>query len=456
MDSTTASSTTVENGAPRSTAEAIEAQPTGIAFTFRALRSRNYKLFFFGQGVSLIGTWLTTTATSWRGFRLAQSSGLGDAAAALGLGRFAGQIPLFLLAPLAGVMVDRWDRHKVLVVAQSLALLQSAALAVLALRHVITIPQVLWLNVFQGIVNAFDAPARQSFVVDMVERRDDLPNAIALNSTLFNLARLVGPAVAGVLIAAFGEGICFSIDAVSYLAVIIALLMMTVPARIKRENGKHPLRELKEGFVYAFGFQPSRHLLLLAGLVSLAVAGYQTLLPMFSEILAPHSSMDWQAKLYGILGTSVGIGALCGAIYLASRRSVLGLGRIIAARVMWLALPLAALGGLGMIVSFAAGNTVLQAIISDQMRGRVMSFYIMAVMGTAPVGSILAGGVAARIGAPHTVMVCGAVSIAAAVLFAMQLRRIREIVRPIYREKGIIPEMAKGLADANRLTTAED
>jgi MFS family permease len=464
MDSTTTTTTSLND-------QAVEAPLTGLAFTFRALRSRNYRLFFFGQGVSLIGSWLTTTATSWLVFRLAQSSGVIDAAAALGVVRFAGQIPLFVLAPLAGVLVDRWDRHKVLVVAQVLAMLQSAALAYLALAHRITIPQVLWLNVFQGIVNAFDAPARQSFVVEMVSRRDDLPNAIALNSTLFNLARLLGPAIAGVLIAGFGEGMCFAIDAVSYFAVIVALLMMTVPARMVRENHKHPLRELKEGFLYAFGFAPSRFLLLLAGLVSLAVSAYQTLLPLFTEILAPHATMEHQAKLFGVLGTSIGIGALAGAIYLASRRSVVGLGRVIAiasvllgmsmiafgaARTMWLAVPLAAIGGLGMIISFAAGNTVLQAIISDEMRGRVMSFYIMAVMGTAPLGSILAGALAAKVGAPRTVMLSGAVSVAAAILFAMQLKRIRAIVRPIYRQKGIIPEMAKGIADANRLTTAAE
>src|SRR4051812_47840045 len=237
---------------------AAGAEAGGLAFMLRALRYRNYRLFFAGQGVSLIGSWLTTTATSWLVYRLAQGNPLLKAATVLGVVRFAAQIPTFLVAPLAGVLVDRWDRHRVIIVTQILSLLQSAALAFLALTHRITIPQVVVLNFFQGFVNAFDAPARQAFVVEMIERREDLPNAIALNSSMFNGARLFGPAVAGLLIAAFSEGVCFAIDAVSYLFVLIALLMMHVNRDAKPTPRKHPMRELYEGFKYAFGFPPVR------------------------------------------------------------------------------------------------------------------------------------------------------------------------------------------------------
>lgn len=429
----------------------------------RALRYRNYRLFFSGQGLSLIGTWLTTTATSWLVYRLASGSVVYKAATMLGVVRFAGQIPMFLFAPFAGVMVDRWNRHRVIVATQFLSMLQSAALAVLALGHWITIPQVIALNVFQGLVNAFDAPARQAFVVDLVERREDLSNAIALNSSMFHGARLIGPAVAGIIIAALSEGVCFAIDAVSYLAVIIALLMMIVPRTKALSTHEHPLRQLHSGIKYTFGFAPVRSVLLLAAFMSLTVSAFQTLIPIFATDLAPKAH---GAAIFGFLSAAGGLGALGGAIYLASRRSVVGLGRIIAmagvllgaamiafaiTHMLWLAILMAIIGGCGMTITFAASNTILQALVEDSMRGRLMSFFIMAVMGTAPMGSLIAGITAIRIGEVRTIVFAGIFSVLAALLFMVKLPALRKEVRPIYVKKGILPEVAVGLQQENRI-----
>jgi len=437
-------------------------ESAGLKFVLRALRYRNYRLFFLGQGVSLIGSWLTTTATSWLVYRLAQGNPVVKAATVLGVVRFAAQIPTFLLAPIAGVLVDRWDRHRVIVATQVFSMIQSALLAWLALSGRITITHVIILNAFQGLVNAFDAPARQAFVVEMIERREDLSNAIALNSSMFNGARLLGPAIAGLLIAATSEGVCFLIDAISYFAVIVALLMMHVTHGAKANQRKHPLHELKEGFLYAFGFPPVRAILLLGALMSIAVSAFQTLMPLFVPILA---GPEHGARVFGFLGTAVGVGALAGAIYLASRRSVVGLGRIMAlagfllgGSIAWfamthslsLALVLAAISGLGSIISFAAGNTMLQALVDDNMRGRLMAFYIMAVMGTAPLGSIIGGWVATpeRLGVARTIELAGALCVLTSSLFMLKLPMLRKLVRPIYVRKGIIPEVATGLAQA--------
>ena len=418
------------------TAPETEAAPAGgLGFMLRALQYRNYRLFFVGQGVSLIGSWLTTTATSWLVYRLASGNPLVKAATVLGIVRFSAQIPTFLVAPLAGVLVDRMDRHRVIVITQVLSLLQSATLAWLALSHRITIFDVIVLNAFQGFVNAFDAPARQAYVVEMIERREDLPNAIALNSSMFNGARLIGPAVAGLLIAATSEGVCFLIDAISYFAVIVALLMMQVKRSEQPIKRKHPLHELYEGFKYAFGFPPVRAILLLGALMSISVSAFQTLMPLFVPVLAPQSH---GATIFGFLGAAVGVGALAGAIYLASRRTVVGLGRIMAlsgfllgGSMAWfavthslaLALVLAAISGIGSIISFAAGNTMLQALVDDHMRGRLMAFYIMSVMGTAPLGSLVGGWLATPevLGVSRTVELAGALSIVTSLWFMLNL-----------------------------------
>ncbi|PYQ42577.1 MAG: MFS transporter [Acidobacteria bacterium] len=421
----------------------------------RALAHRNYRLFFAGQGVSLVGTWITRVATSWLVYRLTGS------AAVLGIVGFAGQIPTFLLAPLAGVWVDRWTRYRVLVVTQVLSMMQSFALAGLALSGTITVTRILLLSAFQGVINAFDTPARQAFVVEMVEDRADLPNAIALNSSMVNGARLLGPSVAGVLIAVAGEGWCFLLDGVSYLAVIMSLMMMRLAGAAPRGREKRVLLELRDGLRYAFGFAPIRSVLLLITLISVMGMPYTVLMPLIADQVlhgGPHT--------LGFLMGATGVGALGGAVYLASRRSVLGLGRVIAAsamlfgcgliafslsRTLALSLVLMVVTGTGFMVQLASSNTVIQTIVREDMRGRVMAFYTMAFMGTAPFGSLLAGGLAARVGAPRTILLGGGVCILGGVAFSRQLPRLRELVVPIYVERGILPEIAAGLSDAAAL-----
>ncbi|HJQ32366.1 MAG TPA: MFS transporter [Pyrinomonadaceae bacterium] len=428
---------------------------SGVAFMLRALGHRNYRLFFSGQSVSLVGTWMTRIATSWLVYRLTGSAML------LGVVGFAGQIPSFLLAPFAGVLVDRWNRHRLLVATQVLAMLQSLALAVLALTGRINIHHVIWLSVFQGLINAFDMPARQAFVVEMVERREDLPNAIALNSSMVNASRLLGPSLGGVVIAAVGEGWCFMIDAVSYVAVIASLLLMkVVPREMKGAREANVLGQLREGFSYAARFAPIRKVLLLLALVSLVGMPYTVLMPVFADEV-----LRGGPNTLGLLMAASGVGALVGAMFLAARRSVLGLGKYIPlmaaafgaglvafsfSRVLWLSLVLMVVTGLGFMVQMAASNTLLQTIVDEDKRGRVMSFYTMAFMGTAPFGSLLAGGVAERIGAPLTLLFGGLGCVVGALWFALALPALRRDVRPIYERIGILPEVAASIH-----TTAE-
>jgi MFS family permease len=436
---------------------AAERASAGGVRMLRALGHRNYQLFFGGQSISLVGTWMTRIATSWLVYRLTGSALL------LGIVGFAGQIPSFLLAPFAGVLVDRWDRHRLLVWTQVLALVQSLALAVLALTRVINIRHVIWLSVFQGLINAFDMPARQAFLVEMIEKREDLPNAIALNSSMVNAARLLGPSLGGVIIAAVGEGWCFMIDAVSYGAVIASLLAMNVKPRIvKRVSEANMLQQLREGWRYASRFAPIRKVLLLLALVSLVGMPYTVLMPVFAnEIL--HGGPN----TLGLLMAASGVGALGGAVFLAARRSVLGLGKYIPlmaglfgagligfsfSRAVWVSLLLMVLTGLGFMVQMAASNTVLQTIVEEDKRGRVMSFYTMAFMGTAPFGSLLAGSVAERIGAPHTLLIGGLGCILGACWFALSLPALRREVRPIYVKIGILPELATGIQQASEMS----
>ncbi len=424
---------------------APEPEPAGPRM-LRALRSRNYRLYFGGQGVSLVGTWMTRIATSWLVYRLTGSSLL------LGVVSFAGQIPTFVLAPFAGVLVDRVDKHRVLVWTQVLAMLQSFALAVLALTNVITVPEVIGLSLFQGFINAFDMPSRQAFLVEMVDRREDLGNAIALNSSLVNGARLLGPSIGGVLIAAVGEGWCFFIDGASYLAVIASLMMMRVTRR-ERPAGrpKRGLHQLVEGWRYVSRFAPIRSILLLLALVSLMGMPYTVLMPVIAS-----QTLRGGPALLGALMAATGVGALCGALYLAQRTTILGLGRVIPAaaavfgagliafsftRVEWVAVAVLVLVGFGMMVQMAASNTILQTIVDDDKRGRVMSFYSMAFMGMAPFGGLLAGALAHRIGAPRTILVSGIACMLAAAWFATRLPSLRTILRPVYREIGVLPPL---------------
>jgi MFS family permease len=423
----------------------------------RALAYRNYRLFLLGQVVSLVGTWITTTATNWLVYRLTGSAFL------LGVVGFAGQFPAFVMGPFAGIFVDRWDRHRLLVVTQTISMLQSFALAGLVLSGRITLEWIVALSVVQGVVNAFDMPARQAFLLTMIENKADLGNAIALNSSMVNLARLVGPSIAGVVIATTSEGWCFFIDGVSYVAVIVALLRMKIARGAAAPMARRSaLQQFREGFTYVFGFRPIRSIILLLAIVSLVGVPYSVLMPVFATTVfhgGPHT--------LGILMTSSGCGALLGALWLAGRRSVIGLGRIIAvasglfgvgliafsfSHVLWLAIPCLVVAGFGFMVQMASSNTVIQTIVDDEKRGRVMSFYMMAFLGTAPFGSLIAGWLSSRIGAAQTLLVGGLCCILGALWFASSLPAIRSAVRPIYVRLGILPEMASGLASAAELS----
>lgn len=410
----------------------------------RALESRNYRLFFVGQGLSLIGTWMTQTATIWLVYDLTNSALL------LGIVGFAQQIPNFLLTPFAGVFVDRWNRHRTLVITQVLAMIQSLALAFLALTGTIQVWQIMALSVFQGFINAFDMPTRQAFVVEIVEKKENLGNAIALNSSAFSGARLIGPAIAGFVIASLGTGACFLIDGISYIAVIAGLLAMRLPARsLKLHTEKdHIWQKLTEGFAYAFGFPPICSLLLLIALVSFMGMPYTVLAPIFAtEVLRGGP------ETLGFLMAASGLGALIGAIYLSSRQTVLGLGKIIAtapavfglalivfalSHVLWLSLLAMLFLGASLILQATSSNTILQTIVDEDKRGRVMSFYTVAFISMVTFGNLAAGSLASKIGAANTLVIGGVFCIAGAILFARQLPALRQLVRPIYQRMGVL------------------
>jgi MFS family permease len=377
---------------------------------------------------------------------------------------FAGLAPTFFVGPLAVALVDRWNRHTVLVVTQVLSLLQSAALAWVAFAAgpgTGTVWLIAGLSVFQGLINAFDMPARQSLLVEMVGRRENLPNAIALNSSLVNGSRLVGPALAGAVIAATGEAWCFVIDAVSYLAVVAALLAMRLPKRERPHVAASIIRHMIEGVRYAFGFAPIRSLLLLLALVSFAAMPYSVLLPVFAaDVLGGGPST------LGLLSAASGVGALSGALYLASRSSVLGLGRVIFVATAALGLGLVGfsksewtgmsaallvLVGGGMMVQMAAANTLIQTMVDEDKRGRVMGFFGMAFQGAAPFGSLLAGWLAGVVGVRAVVTGSGVVVLLGALAFASQLPRLRRHAQPVYARLGIIPEAAAGVNAATEL-----
>jgi MFS family permease len=388
----------------------------------RALRHRNYRLFFAGQSISLIGTWMQRVAMNWLVYRLTGSALL------LGVVNFTGQAPTLLFTPFAGVIADRYDRHRLMIATQVLAMVQAVLIAVLVLTDAIVVWHLVLLSLFLGIVNAFDTPIRQSMVVELIESREDLGNAIALNSSMVNGARLVGPSIAGILIATVGEGMCFLLNAVSYVAVIMALMAMTTTPMYARAKRPHIWEAWREGVSYAFGSLPIRSVLLLLSAVSFMGMPYATLLPIFArEVL--HGG----AQTLGFLMGAAGIGALVGAMFLASRDSVLGLetvlivsatifgGGLIAfslSRIFWLSLGLMILSGFGMMVHLAASNTLVQTFVDDDKRGRVMSLYTMAVRGMVPLGSLIAGGLASHIGAPATLTLGGICCVLGAFIFA--------------------------------------
>jgi MFS family permease len=407
-----------------------------------ALRSRNYQLFFAGQGISLIGTWMTQLATIWLVYDLTKSPLM------LGVVGFSSQIPNFFLAPFGGVFVDRFSRYRTLIGTQILAMIQSLTLAALALTGVIEVWHIIALSLFQGFINALDAPARQAFVPELVERREDLANAIAINSTMFNGARLIGPAIGGLLIARVGTGYCFLIDGLSYVAVIAALLAMKVKPWKNSVTAGNPLQKVKEGFVYAFSFPPIRSVLLLSALVSLMGLQNTILVPVIAEQI-----LKGGAESLGFLMAASGVGALTGGIYLATRQTILGIGKLIALAPAILGTGLIAFSlskflplslftmlfvGLGTILQIAASNTFLQTMVEDDKRGRLMSLYTMSFLGMIPVGNLLGGFVASRIGAPNTLIIDGIACILGSIIFSRQLPVLRKIMRPIYEQKGII------------------
>jgi MFS family permease len=407
-----------------------------------AFKSRNYRLFFAGQGISLIGSWMTQLATIWLVYHLT------DSPVMLGIVGFTSQVPSFFLAPFGGVFVDRFSRHRTLIGTQILAMIQSLTLAFLALTGMIQVWHIIVLSLFQGLINAVDAPARQAFVPELIEKREDLANAIAINSTMFNGARLIGPAIGGLLISRIGTAYCFLIDGLSYIAVIIALLAMNIKPNKYKVSIGHPLERIKEGFNYAFGFAPIRAILILSVLVSFMGMQYTILVPVFAEKI-----LGGGAETLGFLMAASGVGALAGGIYLATRQTVLGLGKLVAfaptilgcgliafslSRFLPLSLFTMLFVGVGTILQVAASNTILQTLVDDDKRGRVMSLYTMSFLGTIPIGNLLGGFLANHIGATNTLIIDGIACIFGSIFFTRQLPGLSQLVRPIYEQKGIL------------------
>jgi MFS family permease len=400
----------------------------------RAFKHRNYQLFFGGQLISLTGTWMQSVAQSWLVYRLTGSAVL------LGFVAFSGQIPVFLLAPVGGIVADRYNRHRVLVLTQTTAMILGFLLAALTLTGHVRVWHLFVLSSLLGMVNAFDIPARQAFVVDMVGR-EDLINAIALNSSMFNGARIVGPAVAGVLVASIGEGWCFFANGVSYLAVIAGLLAMRLGPRVIRRTAGSALESMTEGFRYVWHTVPVRALMILLGLVSLTGMPYAVLMPIFADRI-----LHGGASGLGLLMGASGLGALAGALTLASRHGLRGLGHWVAvaagsfgtslilfslSRSFWLSAALLIPVGFSMMVQMASSNTLIQSMVPNSLRGRVMAIYSMMFMGMAPIGAVLAGTLAQHLGAPLTVALGGLVSIGGALIFGMRLGSLRQEARQI-------------------------
>jgi MFS family permease len=411
--------------------------------TIRSLRHRNFQLFFSGQLISLIGTWMQNVAQSWLVYRLTGSSLL------LGVVSFAGQIPVFPMAPLAGMVADRRNRRTIVIITQTASMILAFILAALTLTKRVTVWEVIVLAALLGVVNAFDIPARQSFLVEMVGR-DDLMNAIALNSSIFNSARIIGPAIAGILVAGIGEGWCFFANGISYIAVIVGLLLMRIPPRVAERAITSAFDHIAEGFRFVRRTAPIRALLLLLGLVSLVGMPYTVLMPVFAKNI-----LHGNARTLGVLGSAAGIGALTGALTLASRTRVHGLGRwvwmacgafglflILFSFSHWYLLSVLLLVpvGFSLMTQMGATNTLVQSMVPDRLRGRTMAVYSMMFMGMSPLGSILAGAAADRIGAPLTVALGGVLAVLAAMAFARHLPKIRVEARQLLSAQGLAGE----------------
>jgi MFS family permease len=416
--------------------------PASAPPILRSLRHRNYRLFFFGQLISLVGTWMQSVAQQWLVYRLTHSPAL------LGWVGFAGQIPVFFLATFGGVLADRRNRLHIIVGTQSTSMLLAFILAALTLTRHVQIWHIFVLATLLGIVNAVDIPTRQTFVADMVPR-DDLPNAIALNSSIVNGARIVGPAIAGLVVASIGEGWCFFANAVSYLAVIAGLLMMNVkymPVAKTTSAFSHII----EGYRYVAATAPVRVLLVLLGIVSLVAMPYTILMPVFADEI-----LHGGASALGMLMGSSGLGALTGALILAKRQQLRGLGRWVAAatcafgvslilfsqsRNFWLSMLFMYPAGLFLMTQMAASNTLIQSMVPDRLRGRVMAVYSMMFMGMAPLGALLAGSLARNLSAPTVVALSGAIAVLVGILFAFRLPSIRPLARQLILDQQVIPQ----------------
>ncbi len=424
-----------------------------LKLMFRSLKYKNFRLFVEGQSLSLIGTWLQMVALTWLVYKMTNSAMI------LGIVGFSGQIPVFLIGPFAGVLADRWNRHKLLLVTQSLALVQALILTILVFLGIIQIWHIIILSIFLGIINALDMPIRQSFVFDMIEdHKEDVGNAIALNSSMVNLARLGGPTIAGIIIATLGEGWCFLLNSISFVAVIISLLRMDIKPKIASTKEFRIIEELKEGFNYSFKFQPIRVLIFLLAIVSLVSSSLTLLAPIFAK-----EYLQGGASIYGFLIGAYGAGALFGAIYLLNKKNILGLGKIIVfavasfglgiilfgfSRIVYISVPIMLFSGTGMMLHIASTNTLLQTIAEENKRGRVMSFYGMAFRGMSPFGSLIAGSLGSFIGAPTTLILSGSVCLIGALIFKMKLPELRKQIKPIYQNLGILPQIATGVQSA--------
>ncbi|MGO9113593.1 MAG: MFS transporter [Thermoguttaceae bacterium] len=413
----------------------------------RALAHRNFRLFVVGQGISVLGTWMQQIATVWLVYRLSQSSLL------LGVADFTAQIPAALILPLAGVLTDRWKRHRTVLVTQTLMMIQAFALMALTVAGVISVWQILVLSALLGVFSAFDATARQSFVIEMVDGQDDLGNAIAINSSVFNAARLLGPAVAGMVIGLCGEWPCFLLNGLSYVAVLASLLAMQLRPVARAANDTGIVAGLSEGLGYIAASMPIRTILVLLGIVSMMSAPLTVLMPLLATRV-----LHGGPYTLGLLTAALGAGALAASLFLAARKSVVGLGRVIAVATAAFGLGLAGISfshsfrvslvlllatGFAMVAQMAASNAVLQTIVEEEKRGRVMSFYTMAFFGMGPLGSLLAGALAGTIGILPTFLTFGTVCLGASLVFTALLPSLQRAIRPMYVRAGILRDSAE-------------
>jgi len=410
----------------------------------RAFRSKSFRIFYAGQGLSLIGNWIQTVAMSWLVYRVSGSALL------LGVTAGAQQLPVLFLSPIAGVWADRVNRRRLLMLIQSLAFVQALTLALLTFTGVVRVPHLIALALFLGIVTAFETPTRQAFLLELIEHREDLPNAIALQSMLFQSTRFVGPSVAGLVLAVLGEAWCFLANALFYLAIIVTYAVVRVKPRKPRDTGVEWWRELASGFAYAFGFTGTRRLLLLLMAMGFFTAPWSSLMPIFAA-----ETFSGDSRTFGFLIGAVGLGAIAGTFALAARGSVRGLGRVVASTTvvagvalagfslsgtLWLSLAFLAVFGAGLVVTAASINTILQTLADEDKRARVISMYVMCFLGFAPIGNFTAGALAEVIGAHRTLLACGLIVILAGGAFALGLKTWARAVRPVYLKQGIIRE----------------